>query len=104
MFCSSREPPPVLLSKARLDALSGRTEQNTLMTINYQQNGPDGKMEAEEILSQEKVQVSLDASGEIGYAAAMEETECKLCDGTRENSNGKPCQECSSHYDVFGDD
>jgi len=75
------------------------------MTINYQQNGPDGKMEAEEV---SPIKVSLDASGEIGYAAAMEETECKLCEGTGEvellDGKMRKCQECSSHYDVFGDD
>lgn len=97
MFCSSREPPPVLLSKARLDALSGRIEQNnTMETINYQMNGADDQ-DAEVVLSQEKT--GTDAMGEIGYAAAMEETECKLCEGTGENNWGQKCKECSTDYD-----
>ncbi len=50
------------------------------MEINYQQNGPDGKMEAEEV---EAFSEKTSIEDEIG-AAAMEEEECETCGGEKE--------------------
>lgn len=67
---------------------------------NYQQNGPDGKMEAEEV---SQINYGTEAEAEIELAAAMEASECKICEGVGkvEKYNGfmVPCQECSVDFE-----
>lgn len=72
--------------------------------INYQMNGEDDQ-DAEIVeVSQEKTSVM----DEIGAAAAMENEDkpwnCHLCEDSREDIDGKPCKNCSSHYDIYGND